>query len=113
MTRTLVCVFLIDFVKCLITAVRSCLIYKVLIQLRSKIRDQRDKRDSRDLPDPAKNLGLGPGPGRKIRKSGIRDRDSKIRERDWDRDSDLRTRSRGEKIFRARHTQVMIVKTNL
>ena len=45
----------------------------VMYGLRSKIRDQRDKRDSRDLRDPAKNPGRGPG--RKIRKSGIRDRD--------------------------------------
>ena len=43
------------------------------------MRDQRDKRDGRDLRDPAKNPGLGPGPGRKIRKSGIRDRDSKLK----------------------------------
>ena len=36
----------------------SCLTYKFLIQLRSKI---RDKRDSRDLRDPAKNPRLGAG----------------------------------------------------
>ena len=55
----------------------SCFIYKVSIQLRSKIRDYRDKRDSWDLRDPAKNPG--PGPRRKIRKSGIWDRDSKLK----------------------------------
>ena len=46
----------------------SCLIYKFLIQLRSKI---RDKRDSRDLRDPAKNPRLEAG--LKIELSGIRD----------------------------------------
>ena len=57
----------------------SCSQLNFQVQFRSKIRDQRDKRDSRDLRDPAKIPGLGPGPGRKIRKSGIRDRDSKLK----------------------------------
>ena len=41
----------------------------------------RDKRDSRDMRNSAKNPGLGPGPGRKTRKSGIRyqNRDSKLK----------------------------------
>ena len=51
----------------------SCLIYKFLIQLRSKIRNKRDKRDSPDLRDSAENPGLGPG--LKIEKSGTGDLD--------------------------------------
>ena len=77
----------------------SCLIYKFLVQLRSKIRDKRDEKDSPDLRDSAKNPGLGPG--LKIEKSGTGD---------WDRDE--RFQNPGLKQPDSAHTGVKLFEPN-